>query len=107
MNDRGSVQELFNLIKTVVDNYMKSRKPAAVLVGTYTGNGVMIEKLPIPMSMITGNAKSQLVSEIKYGFFVMIEAMNITFWRLSESHIRHSRSTRETAKPILLFRNRP
>ena len=45
MNDRGSVQELFNLIKTVVDNYMKSRKPAAVLVGTYTGN-----------------AKSQLVS---------------------------------------------
>ena len=62
MNDRGSVQELFNLIKTVVDNYMKSRKPAAVLVGTYTGNGVMIEKLPIPMSMITGNAKSQLVS---------------------------------------------
>ena len=26
--------------------------------------------------------------EIKYGFFVMIEAMNITFWRLSESHIR-------------------
>ena len=65
MNDKGSVQELFNLIKTVVDNYMKSRKPAAVLVGTYTGNGVMIEKLPIPMSMITGNMKSQLVPDDK------------------------------------------
>ena len=57
MNNRGSVQELFNLIKTVVDNYMKSRKPAAVLVGTYTGNAVMIGSLPIPMSMITGKCK--------------------------------------------------
>lgn len=65
MTDWGNVQELFNLIKTVVDNYMKSRKPAAVLVGTYTGNGVMIEKLPIPMSMITGNMKSQLVPDDK------------------------------------------
>lgn len=62
MTDRGSVQELFNLIKTVVDNYMKSRKPAAVLVGTYTGSTVMIGSLPVPLSMITGNMKSQLVS---------------------------------------------
>lgn len=62
MNDRGSVQELFNLIKTVVDNYMKSRKPAAVLVGTYTGGIVMIGSLPVPMSMITGNMKNQLAS---------------------------------------------
>jgi hypothetical protein len=62
VTDRGSVQELFNLIKTVVDNYMKSRKPAAVLVGTYTGSTVMIGSLPVPLSMITGNMKSQLVS---------------------------------------------
>lgn len=62
MTDRGSVQELFNLIKTVVDNYMKSRKPAVVLVGTYTGSTVMIGSLPVPLSMITGNMKSQLVS---------------------------------------------
>ena len=62
MTDRGSVQELFNLIKTVVDNYMKSRKPAAVLVGTYTGSTVMIGSLLVPLSMITGNMKSQLVS---------------------------------------------
>jgi hypothetical protein len=62
VTDRESVQELFNLIKTVVDNYMKSRKPAAVLVGTYTGSTVMIGSLPVPLSMITGNMKSQLVS---------------------------------------------
>jgi hypothetical protein len=61
VTDRGSVQELFNLIKTVVDNYMKSRKPAAVLVGTYAGSTVMIGSLPVPLSMITGNMKSQLV----------------------------------------------
>lgn len=62
MNDKGSVQELFNLIKTVVDNYMKSRKPAAILLGTYTGSTVMVGSLPVPLSIITGNMKSQLVS---------------------------------------------
>ena len=62
MTDPGNVQELFDLIKTMVDNYMKSRKPAAVLVGTYTGSTVMIGSLPVPLSMITGNMKSQLVS---------------------------------------------
>lgn len=62
MADQGSVQELFNLIKTVVDNYMKSRKPAVVLVGTYTGSTVMVGSLPVPLSMITGNMKNQLAS---------------------------------------------
>lgn len=62
MNDRGSVQELFNLIKTVVDNYMKSRKPAAVLVGTYTGAAIMVGSLPVPMSMVTGNMVGRLSS---------------------------------------------
>ena len=61
MTDPGNVQELFDLIKTMVDNYMKSRKPAAMLVGTYTGSAVMIGSLPVPMSMVTGNMAGQLV----------------------------------------------
>lgn len=62
MTDPGNVQELFDLIKTMVDNYMKSRKPAAMLVGTYTGSAVMIGSLPVPMSMVTGNMAGQLVA---------------------------------------------
>lgn len=62
MTDPGNVQELFDLIKTIVDNYMKSRKPAAMLVGTYTGSAVMIGSLPVPMSMVTGNMAGQLVA---------------------------------------------
>lgn len=59
---KGSTQEFFNLIKTIVDNYMRSRKPAAVLLGTYTGQAIMVETLPIPMSMVSGNMKSRLAS---------------------------------------------
>lgn len=62
MNDKGSVQEFFNLIKTVVDNYMKSRKPAAILIGTYTGSVVMIGNFPVPIGMIIGNMKDYLVA---------------------------------------------
>lgn len=62
MTDPGNVQELFDLIKTMVDNYMKSRKPAAMLVGTYTGSAVMIGSLPVPMSMVIGNMAGQLVA---------------------------------------------
>lgn len=61
MTDPGNVQELFDLIKTMVDNYMKSRKPAAVLIGTYIGSAVMIGSLPVPMSMVAGNMAGQLV----------------------------------------------
>ena len=38
MSDQGSMQEFFNLIKTIVDNYMAARKPAAVLMGIYRGS---------------------------------------------------------------------
>lgn len=62
MTDPASVQELLNLIKGIVDNYMKCRKPTAVFIGTYTGSAVMIESLPVPLSMITGNMKDRLVS---------------------------------------------
>lgn len=59
-NHKGSTQEFFNLIKTIVDNYLRSRKPAAVFLGTYTGSTVMIETLPVPMSMVKGNMVSRL-----------------------------------------------
>ena len=62
MSDKGNTQEFFNQIKTIVENYMRSRKPTAIFLGTYTGNSVMIETLPIPMSMISGNMKSRLVA---------------------------------------------
>lgn len=61
MNDHGAYQEFFDLVKTVVDNYMKCRKPTAVLMGTYTGSAVVIGKIPVPMSMVTGNMKDRLV----------------------------------------------
>jgi hypothetical protein len=60
MNDRNSVNEFFNQIKTIVDNYMRNRKPAAVVLGTYTGQVIMIEQLPLPMSKVSGNMISKL-----------------------------------------------
>ena len=41
---------------------MRSRKPAAILLGTYTGSAIMIETLPVPMSMVSGNMKSRLTA---------------------------------------------
>ncbi len=61
MNDHGAYQEFFDLVQTVVDNYMKCRKPTAVLMGTHTGSAVVIGKIPVPMSMVTGNMKDRLV----------------------------------------------
>lgn len=48
------------MIKTIVDNYLNNRKVAAVVIGEYKGNAVMVGDLPIPMSMITGNMKARL-----------------------------------------------
>ncbi len=62
MDNKGSTQEFFNQIKTIVENYMRNRKPAAVLLGTYTGDAIMIETLPVPMSMVSGNMKSRLTT---------------------------------------------
>lgn len=62
MTNKGNTQEFFNLIKMIVDNYLKNRKPAAVLLGIYTGSTVMIGGLPIPMSMISGNMKGRLAA---------------------------------------------
>lgn len=58
--DKIVMAQFFELIKTVVDNYMKSRKPSAVLIGTYTGTAVMVGQLPVPMSMISGNMLKKL-----------------------------------------------
>ena len=58
--DKIVMTQFFELIKTVVDNYMKNRKPSTVLIGTYTGTAVMIGQLPVPMSMISGNMVKKL-----------------------------------------------
>lgn len=63
MSDRNGANELFNIIKTITDNYLNNRKVAAVVIGTYNGTAVVVnERLPIPMSMITGNMKNRLAS---------------------------------------------
>ncbi|MGL5436613.1 MAG: DNA helicase [Lachnospiraceae bacterium] len=62
MADAGA-NELFNVVKTIVNNYMNNRKPAAVMLGTYNGSAVIInERLPVPMELITGNMVSKLIS---------------------------------------------
>lgn len=58
--DKIVMTQFFELIKTVVDNYMKNRKPSAVLIGAYTGTAVMVGQLPVPMSMISGNMVKKL-----------------------------------------------
>lgn len=62
MSDGNGANELFNVIKTIVNNYLNNRKVAAVVIGEYKGNVVMVGDLPIPMSMITGNMKNRLAS---------------------------------------------
>lgn len=61
MTNRGSIQEFYNLIKTIVDNYMSCRKPADIVLGSYDGQRIQVGELPIPMSMVTGNMKSRLI----------------------------------------------
>lgn len=60
MNDRNAGTDLLNVIKTITDNYVKNRHPAAVLLGTFDGSAVNIGALPVPLSMITGNMKDVL-----------------------------------------------
>lgn len=62
MSDRNGANELFNIIKTIVNNYLNNRKVAAVVIGEYKGNYVMVGELPIPVSMLTGNMKTRMVS---------------------------------------------
>ncbi len=62
MSDRNAALDLYNVVKTVVDNYIRNRKPAAVLLGTYTGSAMQVGVMPIPMDMVTGNMKQKLVS---------------------------------------------
>lgn len=61
MSEKNTVHEFFRTIKTIVDNYMKTRKPTAILVGVYNGTSVIIGTLPVPMSMLSGNMKGKIV----------------------------------------------
>ena len=62
MASQNGASDFFDLIKTIVDNYMRNRKPAAIVIGTYTGQAVMVGSLPVPVSMVSGNMKSKLAS---------------------------------------------
>ena len=63
MSNNNTANELFNVIKTIVDNYVRNRQLAAVINGVYNGSSVMVNnRLPLPMSMISGNMKNRLVS---------------------------------------------
>ena len=55
-----ATRDLFNLIKRIVDNYMWCRKPAAILIGTYTGKLVQIGTLPVPAGKLSGNMMTKL-----------------------------------------------
>ena len=61
MTNKGSVQDFYNQIKIIVDNYMKSRKPADIVLGSYDGQKILVGELPVPMSMVTGNMKTRLI----------------------------------------------
>lgn len=62
MGSQNGTIDFFNLIKTIVDNYMRNRKPASIVIGTYTGQAVMVGSLPVPVSMVSGNMKSKLAA---------------------------------------------
>lgn len=57
----NAANELFNVIKAIVDNYMSNRQVSASVIGVYNGSSVVINnRLPIPMSMVSGNMKNRL-----------------------------------------------
>lgn len=63
MNDENGGNGLFTTIKNIVDAYLQNRKMTSVVIGVYNGTAMMLEsRLPVPMSMISGNMKSRLVS---------------------------------------------
>lgn len=62
MSDRNGANELFNVIKMIVNNYLNNRKVTAVVIGEYKEGAVMVGDLPVPMSMVTGNMKTRLAS---------------------------------------------
>jgi hypothetical protein len=62
VSDRNDAVELFNAIKIIVDNYVNNRQMAAMVVGKYNGSVIIAEDLQLPMSIVFGNMKSQLVS---------------------------------------------
>lgn len=62
MANKNDGAELFNIIKTIVDNYINNRQITDVVVGKYNGDAVVVEGLSLPMSIISGNMKDKLKS---------------------------------------------
>lgn len=63
MDNKDGTRKIFNLVKQIVENYMNNRKPAAIVLGTYTGTAMLVnERLLVPMSLVTGNMKGKLAA---------------------------------------------
>lgn len=62
MANKNDGAELFNIIKTIVDNYINNRQITDVVIGKYNGSVVVVEGLQLPMSIISGNMKDKLKS---------------------------------------------
>lgn len=60
MTDKNAMNEFFNLIKTIVDNYMKNRRPTAVVLGNYDGTSMKVGNVKVPLSMVYGNMKNKM-----------------------------------------------
>lgn len=62
MNDKNSALDLFNAVKTIVDNYLNNRMLTAMVIGTFNGSAIVVnERLPLPMSKISGEMKTKLM----------------------------------------------
>lgn len=62
MTDKNATKDFFDLIKTIVDNYMKNRRPAAVVLGTYDGTSIKVGNIPVPLSIVSGNMKTRMTA---------------------------------------------
>ena len=48
-------------IKEIIENYLNNRRPATILVGTWTGGKMVLnEKSYVPASLLTGALKGSL-----------------------------------------------
>ena len=49
---------MINEIKTIVENYLNNRKPACLMLGTVTADGVKVsEKLTLPWELVDGTLR--------------------------------------------------
>ena len=61
---------MINEIKRIIDGYLNNLKLPAVLIGTYTGSGIIInDKFNIPISLVSGDLKKKIAVGNKVRLF--------------------------------------